>query len=554
MRADRCLKFVVLAVVLEFCVQAQPFIFYRSIFNAASYASAGLPNGSLARGSIFSIFGRALGPAEGVQVSEYPLQDELAGVSIEVCQGESCSAAIPIYVRADQINAIMPSDAPLGEVSIRVTYNGGAGNFSPAEVVDASVGLFAANSGGFGPGIVQNFVSASETPLNTLTAATARGGIVIAWGTGLGAGLNPDTMAPAAGDVATNVEIFLGDAPVTNILYHGRTPCCSGVDQFVFEVPDDAPFGCYVPLTIRTNQNVVSNQVTVAVTETGESCVGDDPIQKALVDGGKTGAVALTQITREDRQLGLEFTQELEIVEAYFSDEAGSPFAYAPLYAQTPVGSCMVSQARSAAPFVTLRPGQSITGDLDAGAMLTVQGGGSAGQIERGVLGRPGYVGEVGIRNPASGDDALILENATEVTFSGTGGGDVGPFTVTTPVGERIQWLNKDEIDMLDRGAGVTVTWTPTSAAFVSIFGGTRDRVTNTTVWFDCLAESAAGTFTVEPWVLSNLAPPRVRESQQEAWLGLSAVAGEDAEFSTDGIDTGIASAYAPVVKTVRAR
>ncbi len=552
---NRSLLLLPLAVMLTGAAQAKPFIFYRSIFNAASYASPGLPNGSLARGSIFSIFGRDLGPADGVQALTFPLQDELAGVSIDVCQGQTCSAAIPLFVRADQINAILRSDAPLGEVSIRVNYNGEAGNLSPATVVDSSVGLFAVNSAGYGPGVVQDYVDENSTPLNSASVTTTRGGTMIAWGTGLGAGLNADNVNPAAGDLAADVEIFLGEARVTKILYHGRTPCCAAVDEFVFETPADAPLGCYVPLSIRTNHQVVSNQVTVAVTADGGPCdPGDDAAHEALVNGDRIGGVVLNQIERQDRHQGVDFTQQSEVAEAYFSDEPGGPFAYTPFYSRPPAGSCFVSQARSAEPATTLRPGLAPVVDLDAGAMLTMQGGNGSGKIGRNVLGRPGYADVVGLRDPISGIDNLQLEGAGQVTISGAGGADVGGFSVTVPVGERITWLNEDQINAMDRSAGVTVTWSPTGAGFVSISGGTRDLVTNTTVWFDCLADGSAGTFTVEPYVLSNLAPPRARESQQEAWIGLTAVPASGTGFTADGIERGFAAAYAPVVKTVEVR
>ncbi len=178
---------------------AQPFLFYRGIVNAASFAPPGLPNGSIARGSIFSIFGRDLGPTDSPPLA-FPLQTTLGGVSIEVCQGGNCVAAIPLFVSPGQINAVMPSNAPLGEVSIRVTYNG-EGNFSPATVAASSLGVFAVNRAGFGPGIVQNFLAQDDQPVNSAVATVRPGQVVTLWGTGLGPGLNADNAQPQAGDL-----------------------------------------------------------------------------------------------------------------------------------------------------------------------------------------------------------------------------------------------------------------------------------------------------------------------------------------------------------------
>lgn len=54
-------------------------------------------------------------------------------------------------------------------------------------VVDSAPGLFAVNQQGFGPSVIQNFISPAEQPLNTLTNPALPGQYVILWGTGLGA-------------------------------------------------------------------------------------------------------------------------------------------------------------------------------------------------------------------------------------------------------------------------------------------------------------------------------------------------------------------------------
>jgi uncharacterized protein (TIGR03437 family) len=255
--------------------------------NAASFAPPGLPNGSIARGSIFSIFGRNLGPAQSPPLTGFPLQTALGGVSIEVCQNANCVAAIPLFVTPGQINAVMPSNAPLGAVSLRVTYNGQAGIFSPATVTASSLGIFAVNSGGFGPGIVQNFLAQDNQPINSAVVTARPGQVVTLWGTGLGPGLNADNAAPQAGDLPVNVEIFVGGKRVTDKLYSGRTPCCAGVDQIVFEIPADAPAGCYVPIQVRTGGQVTSNTVTIAIHTAAQQCSDPgNPLQPRFVPGG----------------------------------------------------------------------------------------------------------------------------------------------------------------------------------------------------------------------------------------------------------------------------
>ena len=132
----------------------------------------GVPGGSIARGSIFTIFGRGIGPAAPATVSAFPLETTFQDVSIEIIQGGATVSAIPIFVSAGQLNVIMPSDAPLGRVTLRVTFNGEQSNPATVTVVENSVGIFTATGSGIGPGIVQNFVSQTVQPINT-TARTA---------------------------------------------------------------------------------------------------------------------------------------------------------------------------------------------------------------------------------------------------------------------------------------------------------------------------------------------------------------------------------------------
>jgi len=108
-------------------------------------------DGSIARGSIFTIFGRNLGPAQFQQVSSFPLPTEFGGVWIQITHGSATLAALPLFVLNSQINALMPSNAPLGSVNLRVTFNGQAGNWSPVTVVENNPGLFSIYSNGSGP-------------------------------------------------------------------------------------------------------------------------------------------------------------------------------------------------------------------------------------------------------------------------------------------------------------------------------------------------------------------------------------------------------------------
>src|ERR1700733_6954989 len=209
----------------------QPILYYRGTVNAASLAPFGLPNAPIARGSVFTVFGENLGPAQSPALS-FPLSSTLGGVSVGVTQSGATTQAFPIFVSAGQINAVMPSTVSAGLATLRLTYQSNKSNAITIQIADSAPGVFAVSSGGFGPGIVQNYVAAGNQPINSSAAPASPGQVITIWGTGLGPVTFPDNVAPTAGNVATPVTVTIGGQPAT-IAYSGRTPCCSGVDQIV---------------------------------------------------------------------------------------------------------------------------------------------------------------------------------------------------------------------------------------------------------------------------------------------------------------------------------
>jgi len=511
---------------------AQPFVFYRGVLNAASFVPSGLPGGSIARGSIFSIFGRDLGPAAGVQVSAFPLADELGGVSVEICQDDACAAAIPLFVRADQINAILPSDAPLGPASLRVSFDGQAGNFTPIEIVESSVGLFSVNSGGFGPGVLQNFVSQESQPVNSALAAARPGQVVTLWATGLGPGLNADNLAPQPGDLPFDVEIWVGAARVTRKLYSGRSPCCAGVDQIVFEIPADAPQGCYAPVHVRTAGRTVSNSVTIAISDQDQCSDPQEPSVAALRAGGDLAAFFVRRGRRRNPAGG---TTIYDLASASFGAETGGPWAYNPNYVSPPPGACRVSARRGALFETTAVYGAVPSGGaLDAGPRLTASTGRGARALGPRLGPHPGYLGDLG---PHGQDAETILEPGATVRISGPGGADVAAFAVELQLPEPPTWnLEQTEVD---RSRPLNVSWSGGQTGDqIWLVGGAADPVHDAAVIFSCPAPDGATAFTIGPEILS-------RVPQAAGFLSVSSRRRGPDPSSTAGLDGGDASAGA---------
>jgi hypothetical protein len=71
-----------------------PTVNTNGVVNVASFALAGQPNGSIARGSMVVIFGANMGPAALVQASTFPLPTSIGGTSIKVTSGSTTTDAI----------------------------------------------------------------------------------------------------------------------------------------------------------------------------------------------------------------------------------------------------------------------------------------------------------------------------------------------------------------------------------------------------------------------------------------------------------------------------
>ena len=534
-------------------LQAQPYINYRGIVNAASFTPVGASGSGIAQGSIFSIFGSNLGPAGSVQVSSFPLPATLAGVSIKVTQGKVSVDALPLVVTPGQVNAIMPSNAPLGRVSIQLTFNGDASNPGTAIVIASSFGIFAVNSAGFGPGALLNFVTQNNQPPNSLAATAAPGQTITLFGTGLGA-VPADNVAPSAGNLSTPVEVFVAGQPAS-VVYSGRSPCCSGLDQIVFTVPGNAPPGCYVPVQVRTNQANLSNSVTMAIQTDGTAC--SDPrnsIGTAFLKSGNLGVVVLARsqyYADVDRSTPSDVSADL--AEVTLRAAPGGSFFFNPAISMPPLGACTTyttAGAISAFSVPDLFGGLGM--ELDAGANVKILGTGSA-SIARAPA-SPLYSAVIGVNDPALGASSLVINSSGTTTVSTTGGAVVGPFQVNVPAAPALNWTNRPQMVSIDRSNALTVTWSPDGLrnSLVIVAGSNYDLPTNTQQSFACSAAGEAGSFSIPAYILQTFPASRPRVGQSSGIVMLGAFPEQNVvPFSASGLDTGLAVEVVSSSKTV---
>jgi uncharacterized protein (TIGR03437 family) len=527
---------VLLLLIIQGVVLAQPFIFNRGIANSASSLPFGIPAGTIAQGSIFSIYGRSLGPATGVQPSAFPLQAALSGVSVSVTDGITSLNANPVYVSASQVNAIMPSNTPIGTVSVRVTVNGSTSNSVPVRIGSASLGLFTALGTGAGPGIIFNYVTAANQPLNSATTPAKPGQVVTMWGTGLGP-VPADNVAPTAGNLPVGIEVFVGGklAPTS---YHGRSPCCAGDDQIVFQVPLDAPAGCWVPVDVRLAGTAVSNTVTMAVTSDGSSCVtsASSPA-KAFIQGGKVGLLAPMRADINQSAPNSPLDLRTDLLVARFGQEKGGPLAFNPLVSLPPAGTCTAYSGQGdwfiSANLPNLAPSVKA---LDAGGGTVTAGGKSGTYVAAYSPLLLGYLGSSNPANTQTGDTTLLAPGSVKIQIAG--GADVPSFNAAATMLSPLTWTNQSQVSTVNRADDLQLTWTGGSGQTIAAIGGNVDVITNSSGIFVCVASPGATSITVPAPVLANV--PEGRGSPQYSKGAVFLVgAGASGTFNASGLDQG---------------
>ncbi|MBZ5607472.1 MAG: hypothetical protein LAP38_04380 [Acidobacteriia bacterium] len=540
-----------LAVLVAFAVPAsifaqRPLVYIRGVVNGASYMAPGLPGGAIAQGSDFTIFGSNLGPASSPGLA-FPLQNTLGGVSVTVSSGSTVINAIPIYVSPGQINAIMPSNTPLGLASLKIVLNNAPSNPVPIRITDSSFGIFTANSSGSGPGILTNFISQTQQPINSLQQSATPGQTLTLWGTGLGAVTFPDNIAPTPGNLSVQTEVFVGGKSA-KIAYNGRSSCCSGLDQIVLEVPADAPLGCWVPVYVRTKGTHVSNFVSIALTADGKPCSEpSNTLPSALIKGGSIGMIMAARIAVH-HDVGVANVNDTisDLLGAYFAQEKPGPFNFNPMFSLPPAGTCTSYTFAGDFPNSPgFLPGMTPpTGRVLDGGSITISSGGTPPANQTAAALAPGmYLAPLGGAIPTiPGLANTSFLNPGSFALSGAGGQDTQPFQATLTMPSPPSWTNRDQLSAIKRTQGFSLTWTGVaSGQTVFVSGGGVDLPANSTGMFLCIAKPGDTSLTVPPDVLANVPPAHVRliQSKGAVYLGQWPIA-SPVQFSASGLDSGL--------------
>ena len=550
MKNNILIKSLLLASTFAAMGIAQPVVSDGGVVNAASYANPGIPSGAIAQGSMFIVFGARIGPATLTQVSSYPLPTSLGGTSIKITSGGTTVDAYIIYTTASQVAAILPSNTPVGNATIALSFGGQTSAPKPFRIVASSFGVFTRNQAGTGPGIFQNVNSGTDQPVNSYVASAKPGQAIIIWGTGLGSAPGNEAGGPIPGDL-TNIpiEVYVG-GKLAAVTYRGRSGCCSGIDQIVFTVPDGVE-GCNVPVSVRVG-GVTGNFSTIAVARNGGTC--------SSLTSGSAAEIAIAQRTGSYRHgtVALSSSTISTVVPGFGSidikAEVGSgSFIKSSLdqlltsssTQDLTLGSCIVTPTQGAS-----QPVDSVFGGfLDAGTQINVNGpkglkvlkkstaGGSVLYSEQ--LSTPGIGGIPGIPGLPGGGSSDYLTAGSYAIDNGSGGADVGGFRGTLTIGAPLNWTNAASISTVIRTNSLPITWTGGDANGYAIILGVSAVNDKVGASFACLTNANAGSFTVPSWVLQALpATAQIAGTTPFGVLGLS-ISGAPVSFTASGLDSG---------------
>ena len=182
---------------------------------------------------------------EATDILSGKLPTNLAGICVSF---GGVSAAIA-GVFPNQLNVLVPA-LIAGAVTVQVTANCGS-----SHPVNGNMSGVAANW--VSPEFFTDTTNGNLIPATGIDGPITAGGIVEAYGTGWGGtnpAIAPGTLPGGAAQLALGMSMTLGGEaiPAANILYAGVSPCCAGIFQVDFVIPNDVPSG-NLPLVITVN-------------------------------------------------------------------------------------------------------------------------------------------------------------------------------------------------------------------------------------------------------------------------------------------------------------
>lgn len=508
----------------------------------------GLPNYSIAQGSIAIVKGAELSDRSTGLQTTYPLPTTLEGVTVDITVQGTKVSCILYYVLPQQIAFIVPSTTPLGTGTLQINNNGSIGT-AEITIGKTGFGIMTANGAGTGPAVAIFGGTANSVRNNN---AANPDDLITLWGSGIGPFAGDESILNNEAQDYTSIDtqVLVGSVPA-QVLYRGASQF-PGLNQISFKVPGGIlpaeaeraatptafGFGCYVSLLVITN-GVPSNVTTLPIQAKGSRACSDPPAQSFLTNAQLDAFAAKGEATFASLFVGRNTfafpgsaTSVGDSATGRYQKFDLANFNLNSAANAASFGSCAVTIIPKVPAGVTL-PAVTVT-PLDAGPALTLAGIGNSLSLPKSSGTNLFYFSSGGVPT------GLLGNGIAPVTITAPGGPDIGSHSASTPVPIGFVWLNETAIAStpIDRSKGVTVTWANAPAnGFVQINGSSANSGGSAT--FICYADPSAGTFTVQPDVL-RLLPA----SQGPNTPAFSVAAYVNQSFPAEHLDYGLISGF----------
>jgi uncharacterized protein (TIGR03437 family) len=468
----------------------------NSVTNNYSYIPNGFPNSGIAPSSTFTIIGNNMAQPQAGDVtlesSAGPagLPKSLNGASVSVTAGGQTFTPAMYYATPTAIAAVLPAGVPTGTAVLTVTYNGNTSNQFLLQVVPSAPGLDSYY--GTGGGLITATDPVSGGLVN-YTSAVPLGNAIVLWGTGLGSDpQDSDSVFTTAPHAVNQSSVQVNFGGVRGTVGYAGSSGYPGLNQINVTVPPNAPTGCWVPVVVTVG-GVASNFLTIPIVTSAENkCAdaaygGSGDLLNTLT--GKTnvkaGSLLVMQAVMPDTS-GVHHTSNF--TSASFTSVSGAAYGGSTTFVS--IGGCTVTQTASGT--------RADTGvGLDAGPSIGLAGPAGSYTLMPIAIKETYSLGLPSDAIPSAGG---------AFTFTGPGGGDVGPFTtVLNFPAPLLSWTNQSAAATIDRLTGLEVAWTGGAAgSFVQISGSSTSGG-GATGSFTCYAPQADLRFFVPPYVTGTL-------------------------------------------------
>lgn len=256
-------------VRLDVVAASAPVASFQGVVNNATFEADDV----VAQGGIVAIFGEQFTTGEAKQASGLPLAAELAGTRVFV----NGQPAPVYYLSYNQINFQVPYDAAIGNAVVRIEREGQRGNDISVRIVRGAPRLLRLGIGDYG--IVVNpdgtFPIPATPGIGSRPAKIGETLVIYALGLGpttpavtSGTAAPVDPLARASGNYRVTFGIpspFQEQAANAVPFYVGLTPNFVGLYQINVTIPEGAPRGASVPVTLVSDQDGASNSVNIAI-------------------------------------------------------------------------------------------------------------------------------------------------------------------------------------------------------------------------------------------------------------------------------------------------